>query len=795
MLSRFFKKREGTDAPNANPAPHPRPDPKEARAKQADDARAQWLPRVQAALGDDAALLLITQTAPLWEVKLAAVEALTAEESLKQAERELRGQDSRVHRVAKKRLVAAVAQREARSGAQAVIDDATAVLTETPLPANRLVAIDRGWQTLDASLLTPEQLAQFAELRERLNTVLREEGEAQQRLQQEQQQRLAEQARQAQVDEEARLAALAAQADALPAAQPEPEPEALAEVAPPPPPKVLLSPEQRAQLDCVLSQAEAALAEGQLSEMQQRLQDVDNAFEVLKGITISDKLRARHQALHAERARLKGWQQWGGARALDSLVDEAEALARATLAAADPEAVNPPKLRLKPHADSIQALRARWKEIDRLGAPSNQALWQRFDAALQTAYVPVAAQQAALKAQRQENLQAREALLATLDAVPLGDAPENPVEQVAHWKEPLRALSQFQLAWRQLGPIEHTVPSAAKNALLQRLKQSVDRIEAPLNEARRVAQAERERLVARAEALVQELARNPATRDAPQRVRELQAEWQQHARSLPLARAVEGALWTRFRAATDAVFAQREAAFSARDAELAANLAAREALIEGLTAIELDTTPVAEMQRVLGEANRAWRQPVEVPRAAVKSLEARFLDARAAVAQAVAESAQKRWHAQCDKLVNKLALCEEREADPEAGDLAERWAALEGLPTAWEKPLAQRWSQPPTPGPLAATACDELLLQLEAALDLPASAESLAARRDLKLRALKDALEGRSAQTQDPVAQRAQWFAAALRQSGLSAVQRERLRALIAALRLAQPGSLGGAAR
>lgn len=792
MLSRFFKKREGADAPKATPAPHPGPDPKEARAKQADDARTQWLPRVQAALGDDAALLLIAQTAPLWEVKLAAVEALAAEESLKQAERELRGQDSRVHRVAKKRLVAAVAQREARSGAQAVIDDASNLLSETPLPANRLVAIDRGWQALDASLLTPEQVARFAELRERLNTVLREEGEAQQRLQQEQQQRLAEQARQAQADEEARLAALAA---LPPVAEPEPELEAVAEVAPPPPPKALLTPEQRAQLDSVLSQAEAALAEGQLSEMQQRLQDVDNTFEALKGISVSDKLRARHQALHAERVRLKGWQQWGGARALDSLVDEAEALARATLAAADPEAVNPPKLRLKPHADSIQALRARWKEIDRLGAPLNQALWQRFDAALQTAYVPVAAQQAALKAQRQENLQAREALLATLDAVPLGDMPENPAEHAAHWKEPLRALNQFQLAWRQLGPIEHTVPSAAKNALLQRLNQSVERIEAPLNEARRVAQAERERLVARAEALVQELARNPATRDAPQRVRELQAEWQQHARSLPLARAVEGALWARFRAATDAVFAQREAAFSARDAELAANLAAREALIERLTTIDLDTTPVAEMQRALGEADRAWRQPVEVPRAAVNAIEARFLEARAAVAQAVAESAQKRWHAQCDNLVAKLALCEEREAATDDSALAERWAALEALPTAWEKPLVQRWSQPPAPGPLTAAACDEMLLQLEAALDLPASAESLAARRDLKLRALKDALEGRSAQTQDPVAQRAQWFAAALRQSGTSAVQRERLRALISVLRLAQPGSLGGAAR
>ncbi len=790
MLSRFFKKREGADAPHANPAAPSHADAKAAKAKQAEDARAEWLPRVQAAQGDDAALLLITQTAPLWEVKLAAVEALTGEEALKQAERELRSQDSRVHRVAKKRLVAAVAQREARSGAQAVIDDASHLLHETPLPANRLVEIDRGWQALEASLLTPEQLTQFATLREQLNTVLREEGEAQQRLQQEQQQRLAEQAREAEADEEARLAALAAEP---PAAEPEPAPEAVAEVVPPPPAKIVLSPEQRAQLDSVLSLAEAALAEGQLGDMQQRLQEVDAALDALKGVSVGDKLRARHQALHAELARLKGWQKWGGALALEALVDEAEALAKLTLLASNTEIANVPKLRLKAHAESIQGMRSRWKEIHAAGAPVNQVLGQRFDAALQAAYVPVAAQQAALKASREENLQSRIALLDTLDAVPLGDAPATPEAQAAHWKEPLRALGQFQLAWRQLGPLEHTVPSAKRKALQQRLDDSVARIEAPIEAARRTAQAERERLIARAETLVQELARHP--RDAMPRVRELQAEWQQHARSLPLARKVENVLWGRFKAATDAVFAQREAAFSAHDAELAANLAEREALIARLTAIDLDTAPVAEMQRALGDADRAWRQPVEVPRAAVKSLDTRFTAARAALAQAVADSAQKRWQAQCDHLVAKIALCEAREASPEEADLADRWAALEALPVAWEKPLAQRWSQAPATGPLSVTACDDLLLQLEAALDLPASAESLAARRDLKLRALKDALEGRAAQTQDPVTQRAQWFASALRQSRMSPAQRERLRALVAALRQAAPGSLGGTAR
>jgi len=86
-------------------------------------------------------------------------------------------------------------------------------------------------------------------------------------------------------------------------------------------------------------------------------------------------------------------------------------------------------------------------------------------------------------------------------------------------------------------------------------------------------------------------------------------------------------------------------------------------------------------------------------------------------------------------------------------------------------------------------AVNDLLLQLETALDLPATPERLAARRDLKLRAMKDALEGRGAPNLDP-ARRAEWLAAVLRQSGLHAAQRERLAALVAALRLASPNTV-----
>ena len=311
----------------------------------------------------------------------------------------------------------------------------------------------------------------------------------------------------------------------------------------------------------------------------------------------------------------------------------------------------------------------------------------------------------------------------------------------------MRALDRFHTAWRQLGPVEHTVPAAAREPLLRHLRASVDRLEQPLLQAQRAAQAQREQLLAQAEALAAELVRQPLLPDAPGQVRALQAQWQQQARNQPLARGLENALWTRFKAATDSVFEQRDAARGARDAEMATQHATQHAA----------------------------------------------RDARAAQLRDQEAAQRQRWQAQCQALAQRLLLCAQREdagaaeADP---NLAQHWAAAPELPAAWSRALAQRWAAPVAPGPLAAAAVDDLLLQLEAALDLPATAEQQAARRQLKLRALKDTMEGRSSADTGPAGQ-AQALVAALRQCATAPVQRQRLQAVVAALGRAPAGALG----
>ena len=853
-----------------------------------------WPPKLQAALGDDMALLaLLRESAPV-DVKRAAVNALASEAALKLAEREHRDHDRRVHRLAKQRHLAQVALRETTEHAGRLTDAARALLDEPLIPSNRLVELDRGWQALNLTLLGAAQRSEFEALLAQLGALTRERGDEVLKIE-----RWATEARAALarlqaaaaaaasgIEERGHLAAAAAAARAVFVAAPAAEAsaalkqalqtalqtgaelderlavlEALLQGPPAAPPEspstdaadatatatatamppapaarwLQFAPladatlaaalsqrhaqwqqaqddakqarraerrertldrdrsvrvEQAENLATALERAEAALAAGHLADTHKHLVDID---ELLHGGAASTAQRARLDAVQVEYTRLKGWQHWGGGLARDDLVLQAEALAAVTPGEAGPGGV---KLSIRQQAELIDELRARWRELDRLGGATSRALWQRFEAALKAVHAPVAAHLDLQRAARQQNLLARDQLVDALNAVPLADVAQ--AEATPDCKLLSAALGRFHTEWRKLGPLEHTVPHPQREPLLQRMGAAVDRLEAPLHEARRGAELARERLVARAQTLAAEAGAGPQARELVGRVRELQAEWQQQAAALPLARAVENALWGRFKAGIDLVFEARDAVFHARDAEFKAHAAERTALIERLVAVPADAAP-AELKRTLAEVDAQWQRAGPAPRSDAAALDARFRSARDAVRELLATHAQRHWHATCDALLAKLALCEALENQTSSAQtratLELRWAEQAVLPALWEQALARRAAlngvaQGDGAPPGAST--DELLLQLEAAFELESPPAFQGARRVLKLQAMKAALEGRSSAVPASLSPD-QWLAAALGRGALDATQRERLGQVIKALRSRGPGSASAA--
>ncbi|CAG4884608.1 conserved protein of unknown function [Georgfuchsia toluolica] len=545
---------------------------------------------------------------------------------------------------------------------------------------------------------------------------------------------------------------------------------------------------QQARLEALMKavgSAEEALAAGRLAAALKHMPALDAGSA--NGAT-APALQARIEKLQAEIARLKGWQHWGSEQARDDLVAEAEALARSTIVV---DESSPAKLPIQQIEKSIEQLRARWKQLDQMGGANSKALWQRFDGALKIAYVPVAAHFTRLNEARLENLAKRESLLDALDALNIvsddsGAAPD--------WKEIARALAHFQMEWRKLGPLQHTVPHKSQAALTERMKSSVARLEQPLHEVQHSAKAQREQFIVRARALSQ----NAQDRDLIAKVRELQTQWQQHAKSQPLPRAVENAMWADFKAAIGAVMDRREEALNARTAQLEANRAQREALIMRLQAVGQDEAE-AEIKRILAEVDSEWHQAGDVPGNQAAKLESKYRDARDKVRQYLANSAQRKWNVTCDALAGKLALCDEIEAITPAApanipDIEVRWAALPALPSRWEQALQERFQtgvanvggESKAPG----NTLNDLLLQLEAALDIPSPAAFQAARRSLKLQLMKEALEERRPASPAP-ADINNLTAAVLACAHHDAEQRQRLEAVIVMLRKSTPGSLG----
>ena len=967
MLSKIFKKTETPAATQTSEKAKATQAKKEAAAdtaQQAAQVAEAWQPKLDAATGDDGALLALAKEAPSVDIKLAAVMALTGEESLKSAEREFRTHDRRVHRAAKQRYEAMVSQREAREAAAKLIESAAALVKEAKIPANRLVELDRAWLALDLALVHPAQRDEFAALAADLTTLTRERGEHQlhlnrwtadakqallhlnvtagdvaagikdqtllaapcdtatallksipegdasatlaQALQTSLQSAAQIKVRLALLDELQPVAVAVAASDAATETVAETDTGATAGTENIAAPAAELPPVTPAQPDAIarwhalpaivdgqianllnarfdqlqrtktdarkahhaekrhevnehkkavkhernlalaelLQQAETCLADGHLSEMNKHLVAIDSALE--NGAP-AGALRGRIDALQAEYARLKGWQHWGGGRVRDDLVLEAEALAKTvtkepTVTTAEPEVATeslmqpdvpadapvsatadvsaevatetaapttapiktsgkperkanpkksqtklPPKFSIKQHADAIEKLRERWKELDKLGGASSRSLWNRFDAALKAAYVPVAEHLAKLKAARQENLDARNKLIAALDGVKLIESVASETEAATtaatqDYRELARALEHFQTEWRKLGPVEHTVPHKSREKLLERMRVAMARLEAPLQEARVVAQQAREKFIARAKVLAAEVAAKPQSRDVIPKIRELQTEWQQHAKSLPLARNVENALWAEFKAATDAVFTQRDAAFSARDQEFKTNRDQREAIIARLIVLTADTA-AGEIKRTLSDVDTQWRRAGEVKRDDAAKIDARFRAARDQAQKHLAGSANRVWYTTCDAVNAKLSLCAEAESSAPDSEIEARWQALPVLPAAWEQALHARLKAAlggTSKAPNTA-ALDVALLQLESALEIPSPPASQAARRDLKLRALKATLEGKPASA--PTGNIEQLIAEALSHAVLDAAQRERFAAVMAAVR------------
>ena len=333
-------------------------------------------------------------------------------------------------------------------------------------------------------------------------------------------------------------------------------------------------------------------------------------------------------------------------------------------------------------AKKVGSMRDRWKALDSLSGPAPRSLWERFDAACTQAYAPAAAHFRQLADDRHANAARGQALVdeANAEVARLGAGE-------ADWKHVSGTVQRLRTAWSHLGAVDRK----EKKRLDAQFSEALTTLQRPLEHQRKVEVAVREQLIEEVRKL------DPHERHAVDLLRELQHRWQEHARALPLERKAEQALWQRFRAACDELFAARKEHAHAADSERRAHEAAKEALCARLEAAAPEATP-ASAGKLLREAAAEWQSIGPVPRAHEARIEKRY---HAAVAQVTQHADNARRAAGValagavrDKLRLVLAL-EAALANPEsntsAADWRARWDALLPLDGGYEAVLRERF--------------------------------------------------------------------------------------------------------
>ncbi|ALQ30705.1 DUF349 domain-containing protein [Glutamicibacter soli] len=243
-----------------------------------------------------------------------------------------------------------------------------------------------------------------------------------------------------------------------------------------------------------------------------------------------------------------------------------------------------------------------------------------------------AAQRQANEAARAEQLAVREGIVEQAEAM----AAKRP-EQI-QWKTASAAMNELFENWKATQRSSVRLPRATEDALWKRFRAARTTFDrhrrayfSQLDSTNAAAKAVKEELIARAEAL-QNSTDWAAT---AAEYRKLMDEWKKSRRA---SRKDDDQLWGRFRAAQDVFFQARAEANAAVDAEFAANLVVKEALLEEARAL-LPINDLAAAKAKLDSIRGRWEDAGKVPRGDLQRIESALRQ----VEDAVKSAEEEQW--------------------------------------------------------------------------------------------------------------------------------------------------------
>ena len=322
---------------------------------------------------------------------------------------------------------------------------------------------------------------------------------------------------------------------------------------------------------------------------------------------LTARLRAVQVGLVGRIRELRGlaeWKQWANLGVQVSLCQRLEALA-----SVDDEAAV---------AEEYRQIMHSWRQASEVQRGEGDEVFLRFKAAHDAIRPKAAAYLARQEAHRQECLDQKVTLCEEAERLAAS----------TDWIATAQRMTELQAAWKEIGPANRKQEREVWNRFRAASGQFFKRRREDLVQRKQVwaQNAElKDTLCRQAEALSEE---NDLAA-AKERVRQLQAEWKGVG---PVRRNRSEALWKRFRAACDAVFARQPASV---DAEFAEKITARVAVCDRLEALlpalasspgpdEAEAAVPNDLAERVAAARTEWRQLAPAPQPQQRSLSARF---------------------------------------------------------------------------------------------------------------------------------------------------------------------------
>lgn len=223
---------------------------------------------------------------------------------------------------------------------------------------------------------------------------------------------------------------------------------------------------------------------------------------------------------------------------------------------------------------------------------------------------------------REEAIAARTALVEKVEALASGDLTK------VQWKQMTANVDELFAQWQEAQKKDRKFPKATADDLWKRFRTARNTLDqarrkyfAELDQSTKGAKAAKEALITKAEGLISQGA------SALTPYRALLEDWKKAPRG---PKKVDDALWKRFKAAGDAIYAAKNEEFERDEAEYQGNLVVK---LEILTEAELllTATDYAQARSTLNGLQKRWDAAGKVPRAKIREVEDRMRKVETAV--------------------------------------------------------------------------------------------------------------------------------------------------------------------